>query len=138
VIFFFCHVAEQEVTLVHVASGLPSTVIVSFAMPLAEFADTAMLALLLIVAPLIGEVIVIVGGVGMVAPGVDVVPVLAVVVVLGLKEEGAPGPEEEVVPVLAEEVVPVLEEEVVAVPEEEVVAVLEGLLLEVIPNPARM
>jgi hypothetical protein len=148
VIFLFCQVAEQEVTLVHVVKVLPSTVIVIDAMPLAEFAETATLTLLLIWDPLTGALIVTIGGVGvLVVPGleVEVVPVLVVPVlvvpvlvvpVLVVPVLVVPVLEVEVVPVL---VVPVLEVEVVPVLVVPLVPVLEvEVVLEVMPNPARM
>jgi hypothetical protein len=61
VIFFFCHVVEQEATLTHVARGLPSAVIVIDAMPFAEFADTAILALPFNILPFVGELIATLG-----------------------------------------------------------------------------
>jgi len=60
--FFFCHVAEQEVTLAHVASVLLSPVIVIDAMPIAEFAETAILMLPFGVDPFVGELIETLGG----------------------------------------------------------------------------
>ena len=139
VIFLFCHVAEQEVTLVHVARVLPSTVMLSDAMPLAELAETAMLALPLIVAPFIGELIAMVGGAGGVAPEADGVPVLEVEGVPVLEVEGVPVPEVEGVPVLEVDGVPVLEVEGVPVLEVEGVPVLEvEEVAELMPNPARM
>jgi hypothetical protein len=60
--FFFCHVAEQEVTLVHVARGLLSPVIVIDAMPIGELAETAMLMLPFGVDPFVGESTVTLGG----------------------------------------------------------------------------
>ena len=62
VIFFFCHVAEQEVTLAHVVRVLPSAVIVIDATPIAELAETAMLTLPFGVDPFVGELIVTPGG----------------------------------------------------------------------------
>jgi hypothetical protein len=84
VIFLPRQVAEQEVTLVHVAKVLPSTVIVIDAMPLAEFAETATLTLPLIVDPFTGDLIVTVGEVGVLVPvlEVEVVPVLVVPVLV--------------------------------------------------------
>jgi hypothetical protein len=60
-IFFFCQVVAQEETLKHVASGLPSAVIVMDAMPIVELAATAILTLPFGVAPFVGELIVTLG-----------------------------------------------------------------------------
>jgi hypothetical protein len=60
--FFFCHVAEQEVTSIHVARGLPSAVIVIDAMPIAELAETPMLMLPFGVDPFFGETTATLGG----------------------------------------------------------------------------
>ena len=60
-IFFFCHVAEQEATLVHAAKGVPSAVIVIDLMPFAEFADTVILALPFNTLPFVGELIATLG-----------------------------------------------------------------------------
>ena len=77
-IFFFCHVAEQDFTLVHVASGLPSAVIVIDAMQLAESAETAILALPFSVLPFVGVLIAMLGGADVVTDTlgdwVDVLP----------------------------------------------------------------
>ena len=62
-IFFFCHVAAQDATPAHVARGLPSAMIVIDAMPFAEFAATAILALPFTTLPFDGELIATLGGV---------------------------------------------------------------------------
>ena len=70
VIFFFCQVVAQELTLAHVARGLPSAVIVIDAMPFAEFAETAILALPFNTLPLVGELIATLGAEADVGAGV--------------------------------------------------------------------
>jgi len=71
--FFFCHVAAQEVTFVHIAMGLPSPVTVIDAMPLGEFAETAILTLPFTVDPLVGALTATLGGEADVVTGVSVV-----------------------------------------------------------------
>ena len=70
VIFFFCHVVAQEATPAHVARGLPSAVIVIDAMPFAEFAATAILALPFRTLPFDGELIATLGAATGVGAGV--------------------------------------------------------------------
>ncbi len=69
-IFFFCHVAEQEVTLAHAARRFPSAVIAIDAMPFAEVAETAILRLPFTEVPLVGELIVMLGAEAGVGAGV--------------------------------------------------------------------
>ena len=61
--FFFCHVTEHVVTFSHVVRVLSSPVIVIDAMPMAEFAETAMLTLPFGVDPFVGELIATLGDV---------------------------------------------------------------------------
>jgi hypothetical protein len=61
-IFVLFQIAAQAVVLVHVARGLPSTMIVIDAMPPARLAEVVILTLLLtILAPFFGELIVTLG-----------------------------------------------------------------------------
>jgi len=59
--FFFCQVVEQTVTLLQVARGLPSPVMVIDAMPAAELAETPTLTLPFATAPFFGESIATLG-----------------------------------------------------------------------------